>query len=268
MSYSSPAAENCLIIDDTFDPDVPPVDPQSQEPFGKGLEERNLNEDPIGGFAAKFALPLIPRSEWKDRIEQREKDGATLRGKMQRANLYALSQAQTNFCWDNAVTMATMIVRLLQGQRLVRLSPASTACKITNFRNVGGWGTQALKYIATVGALPQDIWPANAIDRKYDKPENDGIRKMYRVTEWWDLKPRSFDEKMACLFYGIPVACGYNWWGHEICAVDPVILKDGRFGTMEINSWDKTWGDNGYCILTEAKSIPDDAVAPKVAIAA
>lgn len=182
-------------------------------------------------------------------------------------NSYVAEGIGVHNCWYNAVVMAVMIVRMLQGQKLVRLSPASGACKITNFRNVGGWGTQALKHATNYGIVPQANWPANAIDRKYDTPANDALRKLYRVTEWWDLKPRSFDEKMTCLFYGIPVPCGYNWWGHEICAVDPII-KDGRFGTMEANSWGKSWGDNGYCILMESKSTPDDAVAPKVAVAA
>lgn len=230
----------------------------------KGYHARDYSLHPEGSFAAPFPMPSVPRGEWRDRIEEIDKSGSSLRKLAEQAGMKPKNQQQTNYCWINAPVAGSELVRVYSGYPYVELSPASCGAKIKNFRNVGGWGSEGLKYIVEHGVTPASIWPCNAIDRKYDTPASDAERAKYRVTEWWELQERNFDQLMTCLLLGCPVAIGLNWWGHEVLAVGAVALDGGKFGVEVMNSWGDNWEDHGYGILSESKATPDDAVAPRV----
>lgn len=215
------------------------------------------------GVAQPFDIPLIPRDAWAPMIEAREKSGQLLSRICDLAGVEHLDQGNTNYCWCNAVITAMEALRAAAGLPYVKLSPASVAAPIKGFRNQGGWGSEALAYIVENGVVPVSQWPANAIDRKYHTATNRETAKRFRVTEWYDLTARQFGQLMTCLLLGLPVPIGLLWWGHEVCAMDPVIIGKNRFGARIRNSW-KDWGDRGYAILEESKAVPDDAVAPRV----
>lgn len=206
------------------------------------------------GFEALAGVPLIPESEWSDRIRQREKDHATLKEFALGIGLEVLNQASTNYCWINAPTFCCMVTRAKETQREIRLSPASGGARIKNFRNVGGWGSEALDWFIQHGLNEQSDWPANAIDRRYDTAENREKAKIHKVLEYYRLD--SWAETVSCILSGVPVAVGYNWWSHEVTAMD--LLLDG--GLVIANSWGN-WGDQGYGVLQGSKRYPNDAVA-------
>lgn len=263
--YRTSLSSNCVVIDDTNAHKFAGVDPVvNGERKTRGLIRRDYSIHPFGGLAEaeEFNLPLIPRSEWDDRIEQQEKDRSHLRALCEDMKMDVLDQNGTSYCWINAPTWCVMVQRIAAGLPMVRLSPASVGAKIKNFRNQGGWGAEGLQYIANHGLVPQSVWPANAIDRKYDTSEADAERPKYRVREWWDIS-RSFDKLATCLFMGIPVAIGLNYWSHEVSAMRVVALGNRKYGAEIANSWSTGWSDNGYGVLTESKAIPDDAVAPR-----
>lgn len=174
-------------------------------------------------------------------------------------------------CWANGPTHALEICRLIQGQKLVRLSPASVAAPLTGFRNVGGWGAKALDYIVKHGVCPVSLWPPNAISRKYDTEASRAERQKYRVTHWYDvvttqnMSARERFERLATmLLLGYPCSVAYNWWGHLVCAVDLVLLNDGKFGVFCHNSGAGR-DAQGFTVLSESRGAPDECLAPHIA---
>ena len=252
------------VIEDDADPLVTGAN------FGKGRIQRDYVAQPLGfGSGIKrFDLPLIPRSEWDERIEEMTRTQSRLSDFCDAMGVKVKNQQSTNYCWINAPVHCLEIVRAVQGQRYVELSPASVGAKIKNFRNEGGWGTEGLQYLVETGCVPSERWPSNAIDRRYDKASNNDLRELYRVDEWLDLPVGNFDAVATCLLNRIPVAIGLNWWGHEVTAIDLVKLDGrGRYGSLIGNSWGEDWGERGRAVLTEEKAKPDDAVAPTSAVA-
>ena len=158
-----------------------------------------------------------------------------------------------------------MIVRMLNNQPYKRLSPASVAAPIKGYRNQGGWGSQALEYIIDHGVSSEEVWPQNAIDKKYFDGSRDDAAEN-KVTEWFDLAPNNFDQKASLLLRRIPVPSGYNWMGHEMCSCDLVQLGPGKFGCIDLNSYSSTGAFDPYA-LTESRGNANDQVAPRVLMA-
>lgn len=234
--------------------------------FGRGL----VKADGYAGAADPFPPELlIPRSEWQARIAEMEAQKSRLSDLIVQAGLPCKDQQQTNYCWINAPTHCTEIVRVLMNEPTVILSPASAGAQIKNYRNEGGWGKEGLQWIVDHGLVPVEKWPANAIDRRYATPENKQLALDYRVTEWTELQPRNLDQLVSMLLRRIPVAIGLDWWSHEVTAVDPVWLN-GAIAIRPRNSWGMDYpnpGAGGFFILQGSKMYPDDAVAPRVAVA-
>lgn len=229
---------------------------------------------PIGEIPVDAAVSAPPDgSAWSDDVSQVVSVSSSLHTGMvynfsvEGDESYIANGIGVHNCWINAPVHAMEITRLLQGQQHVSLSPASCGAIIKNFRNVGGWGTEGLRFLAEHGAVPSAVWPDNSIDRRYDNATSRNHRQYYKATEWWELRPRSLDELMTCLLLRMPVAVGLNWWGHEVLAVHPV-KKNGQYGYVIDNSWGTSWGDNGRGILLGDKAVPDDAVVCRVAVAA
>jgi hypothetical protein len=250
-----------------------------------GTPERLLDEPPgmsrgldLSGRPAGFAYAgladpfpdsmLVPRADWQGIIEEQEARGTHLKGLSERHNLPIKNQKQTNFCWGFGPVKALEITRLKHNLLpLVSLSPASVCCPINGYRNQGGWGKNALERLASDGAVPSDRWPDTAISRQYATAENWALAKDYRVTEWWELEPGNLDQHISALLRGFPVAVGLAYWSHEVCDVRAV-WRDGAIAVEFDNSWGPEWSSGGRGIRQGRKILADDAVTPRVAVAA
>lgn len=260
-----------LVIDDSnghIYAELADYDPATGERRLRGRIPRDYSRVPYGAcpYAAPFDLPLIPRGEWQARCEEMERTKSRLSDLMRFYKVPSLDQNGTNYCWTNGVVTAMYAVRALNGLPHVDLSSASVAAPIKGFRNVGGWGAESLEYITQHGVAPASLWPPNAISRQYDNEESRAARKHHVIGEWYELQPRNLDQLITCLLLRIPVAVGFDWWGHEVCAIDPV-WHNGAIGTRIRNSWGPDYGDSGFAILQGNKQLPDDAVCPRVVTA-
>ena len=253
-----------FIIHDTTSPHLwlPP------EGESRGLVLPPSHERSYEGTADPFPDDmLIPESEWQARIKELEEREATIMHACDRAGLTVLDQNGTNYCWINAPVHCCEIRRVIANQTLVRLSPASCGGPIKGFRNNGGWGLEGLQYIANLGVVPQEKWPANAINRSYWTEENKALALHYRCTEWWALPDRSMKHVVSAILRGFPVALGYNWWSHEVTGVGLRWLDGGVVLVID-NSWGTGWGEKGRGILQGSRMIPDDAVVARAMVAA
>lgn len=231
--------------------------------LGRGYVPRNWHDHPFAsGVAKAFDLTVIPRSEWDDRIEQMERDKSRLSDLLDQYQVPVKNQRSTNYCWIFAPVHCAEIVRVKQGNAYVSLSPASCGAIIKNYQNVGGWGSEGLAFMIQRGVAPSELWPDTAIDRQYDNEASREARQQYMPLEWTEGRAKDLDHLMTLLFNRIPVAVGYNWWGHEVTAIDPVKVN-GQYGCRIDNSWGTTWGENGRGILVGSKAVPDDQVAPR-----
>lgn len=230
----------------------------------RGKIPRDWTKRPLGCLAAapKFDLPLIPRSEWADRIEEMEKTKTRLSDIAYQVDLKCCDQDSTSNCWANAPVYCLMLLRAVQGLPTVYLSPAFIATTLSRYG--GGMGIDAVEVLAEKGAPPVDIYGANA-NRKSITAEVTEAASHFKLTEWWDIPDRNDDAVMTCLLNRIPVTVGLNYWSHEVSYIDPVKTGNG-FGYRFRNSWGMDYGTDGYNILAHGKGTPDDAEAPRVAL--
>lgn len=236
------------------------TDLRSVHPGESGYAARDYGANPFGslGFAAPFSMPLIPRSEWKDRVQEMERTKSRISDMAALVGWRPAMQARTLFCWGNSAKMAVELARIVAGQTHVPLSAASVCCEVTKFANRGGWCGQAIEYGSQAGWVPESMWPANAIDRQYDTPATRAERSKYQAKDWQELEPRSFDQLMTLLLQRIPCCRADNRWSHAIACEDPLLLPDGRFAVLCPNSG-LGRDANGYTIIAETFGGPDEA---------
>jgi len=234
---------------------------------GRGLETRDYSKNPVGYNSKPFDIPLIPESQWQGLLDKQKAAKAQLHNIRDTGNnggrIPSTDQMQTNFCWAHSSTGAVMLLRARQNEPFVPLSATAIACKIKNFRNVGGWGAESLEYIAEHGVPSLTYWPQGneGIKKHYDSPTTWENAAKHKVTEWMDMQPRSKAQLVTCLLLNIPVVSDFSWWGHSVVTLSLMSLNP--FRTLIWNSWGDAWGDNGTGILEGSKAIPDGMIAPR-----
>lgn len=245
--------------------------------MSKGLVERNYTQHPVGTYAAAWdpKVPLIPRSEWSDRIKEMERTKSRLSDLRMIANrgrhIPSLDQNGQGYCWAYSTTSAIMLLRAAQGLPYVRLSAHAVGCMVKGFRDQGGWSAQSLEFITERGVPSVEFWAEKSMSRSHNNERTWENAARHKPTEGWvELdapiydRDLTFDEVMTCLLNRIPVPSDFNWWGHAVCAVDPVEVERGSFGIRIWNSWRDSWGTLGMGVLRGSKAVPDNAVAPRV----
>ena len=245
-----------FVIDDNTDPALymnPVVNGEIKTCSSFGMFRPNSGFSArIVDFADQERIPLIPESEWDDRIAQQRKDKSTLTEMVKQLGLTVLDQNGTNYCWCNGVAYSAMVARLRETGQNVRYSPASVAAPVKSFQNRGGWGEEALNYMLKHGINLQEDWPANAIDRRYYNEDNKTKALKHIPLEYYRCK--KWEEVGSSILAGYPVAVGFNHWSHLVCGME---ITEGPHDLVIANSWSTSWGDQGFGILKGNKKYPD-----------
>lgn len=148
-----------------------------------------------------------------------------------------LDQDGVGSCAAEATTQAVMIVRAIAGLPFILLNPW------TMYRITGGGADRGssidanVRHASTTGVVPMYAWERSNGWRSKPPAAIQALAANYRVTEWFDIG--SIEEFGTALIKGFPVVYGRAM--HAICAVE---LAEG--GIHYANSWDESWGDNGF----------------------
>jgi hypothetical protein len=273
----------------------------------KGLIPRNYDTHPQGCYASAPSLsvdmPLIPRSEWSERIKDMEANQSRLSDIRLTGNnggmIPSLDQNGKGYCWAHSTTGAVMMLRAVMGEPYVGLSAYAVACVIKQFRDEGGWGAESLDFIMQRGVPSEAFWPMRSMSRSNDNATTWANAALHKVTDGWvDLQAAQYDRKLTfdqtgtLLLSRCSEVGDFNWWGHSVCLLDLVdgsaqvtrvetgklaTLKEyntiwgvdseaGGYGIRILNSWGDSWSDRGMGVLSGSKAIPNGAVAPRATV--
>lgn len=257
MSFTSQIHRNEIIIGDENEY-------VHFEDYSRGLElglRSNDGDYAYEGVADRFDESfLIDPSEYQARIQEQQELKLRVSDLIEHQKIPELDQSNTNYCWFYGPLQAMLMLYAKQNEPVPDLCGTSGAARIKGFRNVGGWGKEAIVHLQDKGCNTRAMWPLHQIDRKYDTPEAREEALNYRVHRWVELRPRNLQHMVSMLLRGFPVAVGYNWWGHEVVACDALWL-DNEIALRIRNQW-KGWGQKNFGILRGSKMLADDAVAP------
>lgn len=213
---------------------------------------------------------LIPKNEVKSRARDLIQAKATIKNVARRGNngrgIPSLDQNGTNFCWVNSGVGAVQLVREMQGEQYVELSPASVANPINGGVNQGGYIEDALDQLCKVGACTADLYPVNFVGLKYWTPEAKANAAKHKITKWVSLGRR--DETMAAkcwtvILQGGLVVNAHDWMGHSMITT----MIDEDMNWWDRNSWGDDWGEHGFGKLEFSRGTPDAAWVPEWCLA-
>lgn len=259
MSFTSKLYPGEIIVDHGTNSDL-----THPKEYGRGYIPA---PEGFGSIAEDFPDEwLIPESEYQARIQEAEEKGERQSDMALNAGLPCKDQARTNFCFGNAPVHTLEYARMRQNQGYIELSAASVAAPLSDFRNNGGSGTEAMERIGDVGVMPVSVYPLNLVNgRQYFTDENLKIAAKFRHTKWVNLRTKQ--QKFSYLLRRMGISSsGWPWWEHETADYD-VIMLDGEAALRGRNSWAMSYSYKGFFIVRGSRLNFDECIAPIDAIA-
>jgi hypothetical protein len=241
----------------------------------RGYDPDSVDPSIYGMMAPPTEIPLIPRSEWSERIKEKEATKSNLSDILLRAGIPSTDQNGHGYCWAYSTVGCVQTIRAFNNQPHIPLNPHSVAATIKRGADQGGWCGLSARFLMERGVAPMGSgdgeWPEHSRDFNRYEPRCRERMTQFLVTEGWiDLRLADYDQEMtfdmviSCLLSNIPCALDFNWWGHSVKGCDAVDLGRNQYGIRIRNSWTDSWGDKGFSVLTGSKAIPNGAVGLRV----
>ena len=209
-------------------------------------------------YSAKFGdrIPLIPRSEWPDRIAEQKAKKMRV---SDHQRFEATNQGNLPTCWAAGTCHTFTTMRAMQGLSPIMLSPCSLAVPISGGHS-GGYEGDAVEYFTKHGGVRESLWGATDTSRRL---MNDAAcvadRELFIAEETLELE--GFDQFATAWLLGFPTVDAYDFWSHVVMGADLLELERGSFGTLQRNNWGH-WGEkndagfDGYLVMREGKGTP------------
>lgn len=223
--------------------------------FKRSAQPRDYTKHPFGSLPFNAVkIPRMDRAAVPEMIkEAHAKKTFALYHHIAR-KVPIMNQRSTNYCWANGPTGALMNARARHGLPTINLSAASFAAPGKKYQNVGGWGGEAIGYMAQFGCAPDSVWPNAEINRKYYDDTRE-VSQHFNIGEWYELNASTANDIIWALLNGWEVTIGLPWWSHLIFLNALYWEKNSLFGNG-VNSWGADWENNGMTVLAEEKFVP------------
>jgi hypothetical protein len=219
-------------------------------PPGYIPRESNIGDiEGVGVYADAF--PLIPESEWVDRIKYMTSVGGFI-GQRWQPDPKASFQNGFGWCWAYSLTQALEGARAKMGFEFVQLSPESLL-ELVNYRNAGYYCDKALDYAKKYGIAERRLVPQYSQNPKQWGDYRDNA-KNYVPLETWDGGAKNiWAETITALLSGDGCYVGLNWWSHAVW-YDGLVLNGNKIGVHTPNSH----GPGQDATLFDSKAVPSE----------
>ena len=255
-----------------------------------GLQSNPTEQEMLGAGAKPFPDSMrIPRSEWRDRIQEHEQNHSS-------ADFYSgrfTAQKNSHECVAHAAHQAFMIARNRQHNGLeqdVWFSPLALYTRITNGRRWGGSSvTDSMYEMIEHGMIPdhdgpggnnsqtklflhtlhetsgrtENWWPTSGWVRPSELPDGwKNTAKHFRALEVFTVPDR--EAHASCLLHGLCVVNGRL--GHSVPHVK-MVFDNNRFLSCYKDSYriyrydsERLWDSGGYVIrsTTTSENVPHE----------
>lgn len=198
--------------------------------YAKGLIPRDFNVQPYGGVrgVAAFSLPIIPQSEWVDRMKslngQNLSDLRNIRGP-NGGPIPSRDQNGKGYCWAHSGVSAMLLKRAFMNEPYADLSAYAIACKIKNYRDEGGNGIDGVQYTAEHGVPTSEFWPQQSMKSSNDNPATWANAALHKDYTWQDIDPSQMRSMfITALLLQHPVVFDSDPWGHSIAAMEMTMI--------------------------------------------
>lgn len=215
--------------------------------FGSCMESDGFRGTPFGD---KFAY--IDEAELKERCEFLKAKRASILHLMVDSNVPVKDQNGHGYCWCYGAVSAIEANRLVQGLPYVELNPHSTASRVKNGLDQGGWANEALKGAQEYGVVPASLWPKHSRDYKlWQKPEIAEAGAEYKPKEWVDIDRGDMPALRSLLGSNFACGMGLMWWGHLV--MFGILDWSDKHGWLhgQRNSHGPNFGNSGWAFHTE-----------------
>ena len=227
----------------------------------KGALPRGLDgRKPLSVSTRVFSedVPLIPESEWADRIRYMTEHKLFLGDRIQ-FDPRAHSQNGLNYCWAYSLAQGVEAELVRNGQPFSLLAPESLGEDV-RWRNAGNYLDSAITYAAQHGIARRKYVPQHEINSSKFDPEWKNDRANFVPLEWWDLGGRNvWAQTVTALLSGFGCYVGLDWWSHAVW-YGKLVLDGNRIGVWTPNSH----GPGEDRILYGSRAVPSmDSYVPR-----
>ena len=197
-----------------------------------GCKPRRYAPGQICRMAAD-SVAIIPTAEWAGLIQERKDAGLSVRPFVK----VIFDQGQVGSCATEAASQLVQTRKVMQGQPFVQLNPYFMYHTTSGGRDSGSSIDEDMEFARQYGIAPESVWPRSKGWQAKPSEEAYAAALENRLDEFFDCV--TVQEIGSCLLAGHLVQFG--WKSHSELMIELVSPTHA----LVINSWNKSWGDNG-----------------------
>ena len=223
-----------------------------------------------GRTFADLGIPLIPDSEVKDRIREKQQQRSFLKDLCQAVGTanFCLDQGNRGQChvYGNCGAYRTLTIKA--GGTIRLPSAQALAWNTWDGRTWGNNGADpgdSFQCLIEEGAARHTIWPmdANGQSSKHntEQARRDADKCKLVVGVNLGYEDDILREVWSCILQNIPGSWCFDWWGHHTEGFTHGVLNGNEACPGGRNSWGAEYGEDGYYVLSGSRKRPSGAWA-------